>query len=73
VVEENPTNMSAWRFIAAAQAQSGDLAAARRAVEELLARQPSSTVARTAKTSRFRYSWMIDLYLDGLRLAGLPE
>jgi adenylate cyclase len=73
VVDENPTNMSAWRFIAAAQALRWDLAAARRAVEELLARQPSSTVARTAKTSRFRYSWMIDLYLDGLRLAGLPE
>jgi adenylate cyclase len=73
VVEENPTNMSAWRFLAAAHAQRGDWDAAKRAVADVLARQPSSTVSRTAKTSRFRYGWMMDLYLDSLRLARLPE
>lgn len=73
VVEENPTNMSARRFVAAAHAQLGYLEKAQSVVADILARQPSSTVSRTAKTSRFRYDWMSDLYLNSLRLAGLPE
>jgi adenylate cyclase len=73
VLDENPNNMSARRFLAAANAQKGDLEAARAAVASLLAQQPSSTISRTAKTSRFRHPWMVDLYLSALRKAGLPE
>ncbi len=73
VVEENPTIMSAWRFLAAAHAHLGQSDLAQPAIAGLLERQPSSTITRTAKTSKFRYPWMVDLYLNGLRAAGLPE
>jgi adenylate cyclase len=73
VVEENPTIMSAWRFLAAAHAHLGQSDLAQQAVARLLERQPSSTVTRIAKTSKFRHPWMVDLYLTGLRAAGLPE
>ena len=35
-------------------------------------RHPRATLAR-ARNASFRYEWMYDLYLDGLRKAGLPE
>ena len=39
---------------------------------ELLKMQPNSSLARSQLNS-FRYDWMYDLYLDALRIAGLPE
>ena len=39
---------------------------------EVLKHQPNSSLARS-RLSSFRHEWMYDLYLDGLRKAGLPE
>ena len=38
----------------------------------LLSHQPNSSLARS-RLSSFRHQWMYELYLDGLRKAGLPE
>ncbi len=73
VLVEAPGNASARRFMAAGYVQTGDMTSAERTIAELMAFQPSSSISRTAKTSRFRHRWMIDLYLDSLRAAGLPE
>ena len=38
----------------------------------LLKHQPNASLARS-RTSSFPYDWMHELYLEGLRKAGLPE
>ena len=38
----------------------------------MLKHQPNSSRARS-RLSSFRHPWMYDLYLEGLRKAGLPE
>ena len=60
------------RFIAASLAHLGRLSEAREVIEALLILQPSACLAR-ARTSSYRHPWMLDLYVDGLREAGLPE
>jgi adenylate cyclase len=72
-VEETPSLTSAWRFLATSLVHLGRIEEARRAIARLLEVQPNSSVSRTAKTSKFRHEWMIKLYLDALRAAGLPE
>ena len=60
------------RFIAASLAHLGRLSEARETVEALLGFQPNACLKR-ARTSSYRHQWMLDLYVDGLREAGLPE
>jgi TolB-like protein len=62
----------ARRHVAAALALLGRIDEAKAEIGEVLKRQPSSSLARS-RLSSFRYPWMYDLYLDGLRKAGLPE
>jgi adenylate cyclase len=62
----------ARRFVAAAAAHQGHKKEARLAVAELLKHQPNASLARS-RTSSFQHSWMLELYLDGLRRAGLPD
>ena len=62
----------ARRHIAAALAHLGRTKEARAEIAEVLKRQPSASLARS-RLSSFRHPWMYDLYLDGLRKAGLPE
>ncbi len=62
----------ARRHVAAALALLGRIDEAKAEVGEVLKRQPNSSLARS-RLSSFRYPWMYDLYLDGLRKAGLPE
>jgi adenylate cyclase len=62
----------ARRHVAAALALLGRLDEARVEIAEVLKRQPTSSLARS-RLSSFRQPWMYDLYLDGLRKAGLPE
>jgi TolB-like protein/DNA-binding SARP family transcriptional activator/protein involved in temperature-dependent protein secretion len=45
---------------------------ARAAIDAILALYPGATLAR-ARIASFRHDWMYDLYLSGLRKAGLPE
>ncbi len=62
----------ARRHVAAALALLGRVDEAKAEIAEVLKRQPNSSLARS-RLSSFRHPWMFDLYLDGLRKAGLPE
>jgi adenylate cyclase len=60
------------RFIAAALGHLNRTREARTEIDELLKVQPNSCLERSRKSS-YRHTWMLDLYIDGLRKAGLPE
>ncbi|MBV9978121.1 MAG: adenylate/guanylate cyclase domain-containing protein [Hyphomicrobiales bacterium] len=60
------------RSLAASLAQQGRINEARDVIAQLLLVQPNSTLAR-AKLAHFRHPWMQELWLEGLRKAGLPE
>jgi adenylate cyclase len=64
-------NVARW-IAAAALGHLGRLDEARVEIDKILALHPIATLARARRAS-FRYDWMYDLYLDGLRKAGLPE
>jgi len=69
---QSPTSNSIRRFLAAGLAHLGRIDEARTLIADVLASQPNSNLTRSRKTS-FRYPWMMDLYIEGLRKAGLPE
>jgi len=60
------------RYAAASLAHLGRTDEARTIIAELLRAQPNSSLERS-RQSPFRHCWMMDLYIDGLRKAGLPE
>jgi adenylate cyclase len=66
-----PSHTIARRYLCAALAHAGR-AEAGDAAAELLRRQPDYSLA-SAGASRFRHPWMLDLYVSGLREAGIPE
>jgi TolB-like protein/Flp pilus assembly protein TadD len=68
-----PEHTSALRYLAAALAHAGRLDEAREVVATLLARQPNSSLTRSREGNSLRHPWMSDLYVEGLRLAGLPD
>ncbi len=70
---KNPEHTSSLRYHAAALAHAGRLAEAREVVEILLARQPNSSLTRSRQGNSLRHDWMLALYIEGLRLAGLPD
>jgi adenylate cyclase len=57
---------------ASALGHLGRLDEARADVAELLMLHPIATLARARRAS-LQHEWMYDLYLEGLRRAGLPE
>jgi adenylate cyclase len=71
-IAEVPGTNIARRHVAAALAQLGRTKEAKAEIKEVLKSQPTSSLARS-RLSSFRHQWMYDLYLDGLRKAGLPE
>ena len=62
----------ARRHVAAALAHLGRIKEAKAEIALVLKHQPNSSRARS-RLSSFRHPWMYDLYLEGLRKAGLPE
>jgi TolB-like protein/DNA-binding SARP family transcriptional activator len=62
----------ARRHVAAALAHLGRIKEAKAEIAQVLKHQPNSSLARS-RLSSFRHEWMYDLYLEGLRKAGLPE
>src|SRR5690606_24035696 len=72
IISEVPEHNIARRYLAAALAHTGNLPEAADAIRELLMRQPDYSLA-SARGSRFQHDWMLDLWLDGLRKAGVPE
>ena len=67
-IVQSPTR----RFAAAALAHLGRPDEARAEIAEVLKLQPNSSLARSRQSS-FAQAWMLELYIDGLRKAGLPE
>lgn len=72
ILAEVPKHNIARRYLAAALAHMGREAEAGEAMRELLLHQPGYSLA-LARGSHFQHGWMLDLWLDGLRRAGLPE
>jgi adenylate cyclase len=72
ILDEWPAHNISRRYLAAALAHLGRLDEATEVIEELRAQQPNSCLTRS-RQSGYRHKWMLDLYIDGLKLAGLPE
>ncbi|MFM9974474.1 MAG: adenylate/guanylate cyclase domain-containing protein [Beijerinckiaceae bacterium] len=72
VLQESPNHVVIRRYLAPALAYQGKLAEAHGVVVDLLRLAPDSSLER-ARGSRFRHPWQMDLYIEGLRMAGLPE
>lgn len=68
-----PDYNSARRYLIAALAQAGRGEEAQAQTAELLHRDPRCTLARTRGNNPFRHEWMIELFLEGLRRAGVPS
>lgn len=66
-----PSHAIARRYLCAALAHADKMEAANAAAAALLGVQPDYSVA-SASASRFRHRWMLDLYVGGLRKAGIP-
>lgn len=71
-LDEWPSYVVTLRYLAAALSHLGRIEEAREVCAELLRRAPSASLTRAA-LSKFRTKQMLDLYVDGLRMAGLPE
>jgi adenylate cyclase len=67
-----PKLVALRRYLAVALAHCGRIAEARLVIAEVRRLQPESSLS-LSRTSHFRHSWQMDIYIDGLRLAGLPE
>ena len=71
-IESGPDFVVAHRSLTVALAHNGQIEAARRACGRLLALQPNSSLS-LIRQRPFGLPWMMDLWLEGLLLAGLPE
>lgn len=73
-LSRDPDNIGHLSWLAAAQAQSGRLEEAESTIEDILKRQPNSSMK---KEREYKYAYKnqsdIDHYHDGLRKAGMPE
>jgi len=67
-----PSHPIVLRYLAASLALSGRMAEAREAADALSRAGISRSFVRK-NARRFRHQWMLDLYIEGLSLAGLPE
>jgi adenylate cyclase len=72
VLADRPNQVTIRRYLSVALAHCGRIEEAHRVVDELLRLAPDSSLSRS-RTTHFRHPWQMDIYIDGLRLAGLPE
>lgn len=71
-IAARPEHAGQRTYLIAALVGLGELEAARAEAETLLRIQPSRTLRRTRETNSYP-PWMMDVYLDALRQAGVPE
>ena len=71
-LEQKRNAVVALRYRGAAFAHLGRLEEARSAMAELVAFQPDASMSVVRKLT-FRYPWMKEMLVEGLRLAGAPE
>ncbi|MEM8651072.1 MAG: tetratricopeptide repeat protein, partial [Pseudomonadota bacterium] len=72
-LSENPGMPTGYRILAAIYGQLGNLEAAAQAYKKFAEFLPNDTLSETKATMLFVEQEDIDLYIDGLRLAGMPE
>jgi adenylate cyclase len=73
VVERNPQFRRGHQLLAAAYAQSGDIDNAEWEAEEILSLSPDFSLAAERQRAPYMVQTDLDRYIDGLRIAGLPE
>ena len=71
-IAEEPERASPRRFVAGALAHLDRIDEARAEIPRILRSQPTSSLVRSSQVS-FQPTWAREIYVDGLRLAGLPE
>ena len=72
-LHDQPRNASALRYKAVANAHLGHLDAARAELGRLLAVNPKLTIAGFREYAHFMAPEVLELFVTGLRLAGLPD
>jgi len=72
VLETQPDNVTAMRFLIASLARQNLTDAATDVARQLLTVQPNFSIARL-RLKVYRYPEMAELYAGALRMAGLPE
>ncbi|HSA82203.1 MAG TPA: HEAT repeat domain-containing protein, partial [Geminicoccaceae bacterium] len=72
-VSHNPASPAGHRLLAASLAQLGRIGEARAALRELLQRMPGMTGEDVRRQVPFKKEEVMELYIEGLRKAGLPE
>ncbi len=72
-IEDNPTYPTPWRHLVASLGHLDRLDEAREAVAELLRLVPGTTVEHTFRSSPIGHHDHLELFVEGLRKAGLPE
>ncbi len=72
-IEAAPGHPSAWRLLASSLAHMGRKEEAQAAVDELLRLVPGLTIERLRQTVPAKQTTHLEVYLDGLRKAGVPE
>jgi adenylate cyclase len=70
---EIPYWMSAWRAVAVASVKTDRLQEAQEAVSHILFLSPNYSIAQARRGLPFRDEWVCEMFIDGLRKAGLPE
>ena len=71
VVARNPGHPVSLKFSAAALVHLGQLDEARATIDKFRLWYPNAVLSNTR--AHFRHPWMVQLYRDALRTAGLPE
>ena len=74
-IQRNPDLPNAHRFLAAALALKGEMEKSRHAIAEVLRTEPNCSIAnlRQRLSQAFLHEEDFDIYIRGLKLAGLPE
>lgn len=70
---EMPRWIGPWTITAVAAVHVGQQQEAEAAVKQMLALSPGYTIAFRITNSIFRDKWVDDIFIEGLRAAGLPE
>ena len=73
VVEQNPVFIGGLRYLAATQAHLGRIDDAAWTVDEILLLEPDDTLAKEREWLSYVQAEDIERYIEGLRLAGIPE
>jgi adenylate cyclase len=70
---EMPRWIGAWAQLAVAEAHNGNLKEASEAAKRILEITPGYSIAVWRAQTASREKWVVDRFIDGLRIAGLPE